>query len=75
MDQGGFGVVVGVATYLQPPKCSYGDLKCLKDVKCNKEGLALFTKVGKYIPWINKITGEGSYCSSFSYNEEEIISL
>lgn len=63
MDQGGFGVVVGVGTHFQSPKCSSGDLKCLRDVRCNKEGVALFTKVfsKENMFWIKKITGEGSY--------------
>ena len=60
MDEGGFSVVVGVASYLQPPKCSYGDHKCLMNKKCNKEGIAVFTKVQDYNSWIKKVTGEGT---------------
>ena len=61
MDEGGFGVVIGVASYMQPPKCSYGDWKCMMDAKCNKEGVAVFTKVAGYLDWIKRKTGQGNY--------------
>ena len=36
MDEGGYGVVIGVASYIQLPKCPQGDWKCIMDGKCDK---------------------------------------
>ena len=61
MDEGGYGVVIGVVSYGQMPKCPQGDWKCNFDGKCNKDGVAVYTKVEAYLPWIKKTTGQG-YC-------------
>ena len=61
MDEGGYGVVIGVVSYGQMPKCPQSDWKCLADAKCNKDEVDVFTKVEAYLPWIKKTTGQG-YC-------------
>ena len=59
MDEGGYGVVIGVASYIVPAKCPHGDFKCYLDKKCDKDGVAVFTKVEAYLPFIKKTTGQG----------------
>ena len=59
MDQGGYGVVIGIASHLQERDCSPEDIKCLMDARCNKEGVSVYTKVSAYLPWIKKTTGQG----------------
>ena len=59
MDEGGYGVVIGVASYLAPAKCPQGDWKCYLDGKCDKDGVAVYTKVEAYLPFIKKTTGQG----------------
>ena len=59
MDEGGYGVVIGVASYLQMPKCPQGDWKCLIDAKCDKDGVAVFTNVAAYLSFIKNTTGQG----------------
>ena len=59
MDEGGYGVVIGVVSYGQLPKCPQGDWKCHFDAKCNKDDVDVFTKVEAYLRFIKKTTGQG----------------
>ena len=59
MDQGGYGVVIGVAAHIQMADCPPKDIECLMDARCNKEGVSVYTKVSAYLPWIKKTTGQG----------------
>lgn len=59
LDQGGYGVVIGIASNIQIGDCPPQDMKCLMDTRCNKEGVAVYTKVSAYLPWIKKTTGQG----------------
>ena len=59
MDQGGYGVVIGVASYITMRDCPPEDIKCLMDARCNKDGVSVYTKVSAYLPWIKKTTGQG----------------
>ena len=65
MDARGYGVVIGVFSIFFSPKCPHGDWKCILDVKCDTDGVAVFTKVESYLPWIQKTTGQG-YCNAVS---------
>ena len=60
MDEGGYGVLIGLTSYGPPENCPLWDWKCIKNAfKCNKDGVAVYTKVGAYLPWIKEKTGQG----------------
>ena len=61
MDARGYGVLIGVASMTLNSNCPHGDWKCILDEKCDKDGIAVFTKVEAYLPWIKETTGQG-YC-------------
>ena len=63
VDEEGFGLVVGVASRIQIPKCKFGDWKCMKDVKCDSKATAIYTNVLPFLTWIKEHTGtgEGNY--------------
>ena len=59
LDQNGFAMVIGITSYLQTPKCSPGDFRCILDNKCRTDSIDIYTKVKAYLPWIKEITGQG----------------
>ena len=60
MDERGYGVVIGVSSFINGnSKCRSGDWKCHLELRCNKDGVAAYTKVDAYLPWIKKITKQG----------------
>ena len=65
MDARGYGVLIGVASMTLNSNCPHGDWKCILDEKCDTDGVAVFTKVESYLPWIQKTTGQG-YCNAVS---------
>ena len=61
MDAKGYGVVIGVVSQTVNSNCPHGDWKCILDEKCDKDGIAVFTKVEAYLPWIKETTGQGYF--------------
>ena len=61
INQGGYGVIIGVSSFGQPPDCSPTDINCLMDFSCKTADVAVYTKVSAYIPWIKETTGEGKH--------------
>ena len=61
INQGYYGVLIGVLSFSQPPDCSPMDLRCLMDFDCKTAEVAVYTKVSPYIPWIKETTGEGKH--------------
>ena len=61
MNQGGMGVLIGVSSYIQHPACPPNATSCVLGGRCDESGLAVFTKVQAFLPWIKKITGIGEH--------------
>lgn len=62
INQGGYGVVIGVLSFSQPVDCSPTDFKCFMNYNCNINEVAVYTRVSPYIPWIKNTTGLGMPC-------------
>ena len=66
INQGDYGVLIGVLSFSQPPDCSPTDLKCLMNFNCETAEVAIYTRVSPYIPWIKETTGEGNISTFLS---------
>ena len=49
-DENGFGVVIGVSSFIQAFKV---------DLTCGTHNEAIFTKVQDFLPWIKDVTAQG----------------
>ena len=49
-DENGFGVVIGVSSFIQAFKV---------DLTCGTDNEAVFTKVQDFLPWIKDVTAQG----------------
>ena len=63
VNQGGMGVLIGVASYSPLPisTCPQNATSCALPGNCDKSGLAVFTKIQAFLPWIKNITGTGEH--------------
>ena len=66
VNQGGMGVLIGVASYSPLPisTCPQNATSCALPGNCDKSGLSVFTKIQAFLPWIKNITGTGEHQTS-----------
>ena len=60
VKEGGVEVLVGVTSYSPIPTCPPDATSCVFD-SCDETGVAIFTKVQSFLPWIKNITGIGEH--------------
>ena len=56
VNEGGMGVLIGVSSYSPRPTCPKNATSCVLGGNCDKSGVAIFTKVQSFLPWIKNIT-------------------
>ena len=56
VNEGGMGVLIGVSSYSPRPTCPKNATSCVLGGNCDKSGVAIFTKVQYFLPWIKNIT-------------------
>ena len=64
LNQGGYAVQIGIASYASTPKCHPNGLECWYGSSCRATAVILYAKVQAFLPWIKEKTGLGALRSS-----------
>ena len=64
LNQGGYAVQIGIASYVSTPKCPPNDLECWHGSSCRAKAVILYAKVQAFLPWIKEKTGLGALRTS-----------